>query len=355
MNSLVNKIIRRIKKFVSNKQFLRLFPTPTVEVLASEWPEFSNKGAGKKILYLAAKYDYGDKSKGISYEEYNFFYTLKNMNGIETIRLDVYSLYHRYGKYITNKVIKEVALLEGVDTILLCLFHDIFDHELFKDLSDNYPVETVLWLFDDDKRYIETAALVPCFNKVVTTIDIRHQVRMKAGLNSYLAQFAANHYLYKNYNLTKEFDVVFVGQNFGNRQEYVDYLKANGINVFAFGRGWPNAGRLTQVEMIELLNKAKIALNFSSSADNPDLKFLKGRIFEIPATGTMLLTEECENLSDYFNVGEHLDVFSDKAELLSKIGFYLSHETALIKVSGKGQKLVLNNYTFESYLSKIIN
>ena len=72
MNSLVDKIIRRIKKFVSNKQFLRLFPTPTVEVLASEWPEFSNKGAGKKILYLAAKYDYGDKSKGISYEEYNF-------------------------------------------------------------------------------------------------------------------------------------------------------------------------------------------------------------------------------------------------------------------------------------------
>lgn len=354
MKALINKVIRRLNKIVSNKQYLRLFPAPTVEVLASEWPEFHDKGAGKKILYLAAKYDYGDKSKGISYEEYNFFYTLKNMDGVETIRLDVYSLYHRYGKDITNQVIKEVALLEGVDTVLLCLFHDIFDHQLFKDLSENYPIETVLWLFDDDKRYLETFSLVQCFNKVVTTIDIRHQERVKAGINSHLAQFAANHFLYKNYGLKKEYDVVFVGQNFGNRQEYIEYLKESGINVFVFGRGWPDAKRLTQVEMIELLNKAKLALNFSSSADNPELKFLKGRIFEIPATGTMLLTEVCENLEDYFTVGEHLDVFAEKEELLNKIKTYLSNEQILEEISANGQKLVSSDYTFEKYLREVM-
>ena len=348
------KVVARVKKIIANKQYLRLFPSPPIDVLASDWPEFYNIGASKKVLYLATKYDYGDKSRGISYEEYNFLYTLKNMPNIEVVRLDVYSLFHRYGKEVTNRVIKEVALLEGVDTILVCLYHDIFDHNMFKELSRKYSLQTIMWLFDDDKRYIETAELVKCFNKVVTTIDIRHKERVAQGVNSHLAQFAANQFLYKNYRMNKEFDVVFIGQNFGNRQEYVEYLLKNGINVFAFGRGWPGQGRLSQVEMIELLNKAKIALNFSSSENNPALKFLKGRVFEIPAAGTMLLTEDCEDLEKYFDIGVHVDTFSNKEQMLERICYYLSHIEELQKMSLAGRELVLKNFTFEKYLNDIL-
>ncbi len=354
MKKIGAKVVQRIKKYIVNKQYLRLLPKPQVEVLASDWPEFHNRGAGKKILYLAAKYDYADKSRGIGYEEYNFFYTLKNMQGIEVIRLDVYSMYQRYGKEVTNKVIKEVALLEGVDSVLLLLYLDVFDHKMFKDLSDNYSLETIIWLFDDDKRYLETEALVKCFNKVVTTIDVRHKARLANGLNSKLAQFAANHYLYKDYGMRKEYDVVFVGQNFGNRQEYIEHLQNNGIAVKAFGRGWHGTGRLSQVEMIELLNKAKISLNFSSSDGNPKLKFLKGRVFEIPATGSMLLTEECENLDDYFDIGKHVDVFKDKDELLDKVNHYLNQQDLLNSVSIAGKALILEKYTFEQYLFGVL-
>jgi len=354
MKEIGAKIERWVKRTIVNKQYMRLLPKPPVEVLASDWPEFYNRGAKKKVLYLAAKYDYADKSKGISYEEYNFFYTLKNMKDVEVIRLDVYSLYQRYGKDITNQVIKEVALLEGVDSILLLLFKDIFNHEMFKDLSDNYALETILWLFDDDKRYLETAELVKCFNKVVTTIAIRHQERLDKGLNSMLAQFAANHYLYKDYGMEKEYDVVFVGQNFGNRQEYIEYLQSNGVAVKAFGYGWPGTGRLSQVEMIELLNKAKISLNFSSSADNPELKFLKGRVFEIPATGSMLLTEECEDLDDYFEVSNHLDIFKNKEELLEKVDYYLKNPKCLASTSNSGKEIVIKKYTFEYYLKEVL-
>ncbi|MCY9804045.1 glycosyltransferase [Vibrio scophthalmi] len=355
MKNMGAKIVRRIKKYIVNKQYLRLLPKPPVEVLASDWPEFYNKGKGKKVLYLAAKYDYGDKSKGISYEEYNFFYTLKNMNNIEVVRLDIYSIFLRYGKNIANKVIKEVALLEGVDSIILLLFQDIFDHEMFKDLSDNFEMETIIWLFDDDKRYLETESLVKCFNKVVTTIELRHQARISQGINSQLAQFAANHFLYKDYGMQKEYDVVFVGQNFGNRQEYIDYLQNHGIAVKAFGYGWPGTGRLTQVEMIELLNKAKISLNFSSSDGNPELKFLKGRVFEIPATGSMLLTEDCEDLDKFFEKRKHVDTFIDKNSLLEKVSYYLSNQEKLKYISESGKRLVLNKYTFELYLCDILD
>ncbi|MDD2698440.1 MAG: hypothetical protein PHF17_06530 [Arcobacteraceae bacterium] len=47
----------------------------------------------------------------LAYEEY----TLKNMPDIEIIRFDFYT---KYGKEYANQMIKEVALLEGVDKIL---------------------------------------------------------------------------------------------------------------------------------------------------------------------------------------------------------------------------------------------
>ena len=43
-----------------------------------------------------------------------------------------------------------------------------------------------------------------------------------------------------------------------------------------------------------------------SSAGNPHLKFLKGRVFEIPVTGAFFLTEE--ELDDYFSVGNELEI-----------------------------------------------
>ncbi|MDD2698439.1 MAG: glycosyltransferase [Arcobacteraceae bacterium] len=85
--------------------------------------------------------------------------------------------------------------------------------------------------------------------------------------------------------------------------------------------------------MAESLKQSK---NFSSSAGHPELKFLKGRVFEIPATGAFLLTEE---LDDYFE----LDRFGTKEEMLEKVNYYLSNE-----------KKREENYTFERYLGEIL-
>lgn len=329
-------------------------PKPNIETLISDSMEVVKNGTPKtKVLYLAAKYEYGNKSRGISYPEYNFFHTLKNMPDIELIRFDFYSIYSKYGKEYANQMIKEIALLEGVDKILVILFLDVFDHSLLKDLSDNYPIETIIWLFDDDKRYPETIELTKCFNKVVTTMENRHKTRLKKGFNSHLSQFAANHFLYKDFGLEKKYDVVFIGKNFGNRQMYVEYLESSGINVTVLGGGW-KSGRATQIQMIEIFGQAKIVLNFSSSSNRPELKFLKGRIFEIPATGSFLLTEKCEHLNDFFEIGKELDEFSTKEELLEKVKYYLKNDELREEIAKNGKKKVLENHTFERYLSEVL-
>jgi spore maturation protein CgeB len=353
INILKKKIQKRVRLFY---YFLhrKLVSSPNCESFLSESLEITKKGnPSSKILYLAVKYDYGDKKSGLSFEEYNYYHTLKNMNNLEVFRLDIYSIYLMYGKSFTNKIIKEACIIEGINKIIFFLYEDIIDHELIQDISDNYPIETIIWLFDDDKRYNETVQLTNCFNKVVTTISQRHELRLKKGINSYLYQFAANHFIYKNFNLRKIYDVVFIGQNFGNREEYINHLISNGVKVLTCGNGWEN-GRVTQSEMIDIFNKSKIVLNFSSSYANPDLKFIKGRVFEISSTGAFLLTEICEELESYFKIGEDLDCFKDKDELLKKVELYLSNFDLRNKIAKKGESLVKNNYTIEKQLKELL-
>ncbi len=352
--AFLRKVELRLGSFAT-RAFYTVFP-PNIEVLIDELVEYivADRTAGKRVLYIGLKYDYGDKRRGLAYEEYNFFFALKNMVGIELFRFDFNSVASRYGKAVANRIVKEVVLLEDIDTLFCLLYKDYYDHEIILDLSRNYPVDTIIWLFDDDKRFSETRALVRCFNKVVTTIRIRHESRCEEGLNSYLAQFSANHYVYRDYGLEKQYDVVFVGQNFGNRSMYVDYLKANGIDVKAYGRGW-SEGRLSQSEMIELFNRARIILNFSSSQGHPELKFLKGRVFEIPASGGFLLTEACDELEDYFDVGVEVEQFAGRDELLDKVRYYLEQDEKRREIAAAGKEKVLKYYTIERYLREVID
>lgn len=327
---------------------------PNIESLMDRCVSFGLKESSrKKVLYIALKYDYGDKSRGLSYEEYNFYYTLKNMGIVDVVRFDYYSICSKYGASTANLMLKNVILLESIDVLLCLLYKDYFNHDMLSELSEKYPVETILWVFDDDKRFDETKVLSQCFNKVVTTIHERYEQRRQRGENVFLAQFAANHYIYRNYNLKKKYDVVFIGQKFGNRGTYIDYLKQNDVDIHVYGLGW-SGGRVSQSEMIEIFNQSKIVLNFSSSYANPELKYLKGRMFEIPACGAFLLTEVCEDLEEYFNIGENVDIFSSREELLGKINYYLENDDVRTSMASGGESLVRNNHTFEKYIRDVV-
>lgn len=73
-------------------------------------------------------------------------------------------------------------------------------------------------------------------------------------------------------------------------------------------------------------------------------------MFEIPATGAFLLTEELDN---YFRVGIELDRFTTKEEMLEKVKYYLQNDKQREVIAENGKKKVLENYTFERYLSKL--
>ena len=182
----------------------------------------------------------------------------------------------------------------------------------------------------------------------------------KSALVKYLVEggkpkykdYCGNEKVYKKLNLQKEYDVGFVGQSYGVRGEYVKYLIDNGINVYAKGSGWEK-GFASDDEMIEIFNKSKIVLGFSTVGKNDDIYILKGRDFEVPLTGSIYLTGYHEELKEYFDLGKDIETYTTKEDLLKKVKYYLENDEERESIAKTGYEKCINNYTAKESYQKV--
>lgn len=147
-------------------------------------------------------------------------------------------------------------------------------------------------------------------------------------------------------------EVVFVGhfENDGRLQLLEEVVK-QGIQLRLFGPfGWDNAirqspwlDRLGPVRPVwgEDYNKAlcgaRVALCFFSRLNRDTYT---RRCFEIPATGTLMLSEYSEDLATMFAEGQDADYFRSAAELLAKLQLYLGDDARRAKVAAAGMRRV---------------
>jgi spore maturation protein CgeB len=164
--------------------------------------------------------------------------------------------------------------------------------------------------------------------------------------------YAANPKIYKKLGLEKKYDVAFVGAHYGTRPYYIDYLRQNGIQVYTKGQGWEE-GEATPEEMIEIFNKAKIVLGFAGVGISDDIFILKGRDFEVPLTGSLYMTQRHEELTEYFNLGEDIETYTTKEELLDKVRYYLEYDGEREKIAEQGYEKCQRLYTAKVAYEKI--
>lgn len=82
---------------------------------------------------------------------------------------------------------------------------------------------------------------------------------------------------------------------------------------------------------------AKVALCFLSKLNRDTYT---RRCFEIPATGTMMLSEKTRDLETLYLAGEEADFFSSKEELVEKLNVYLGNDRYRQNVANSGLKRV---------------
>lgn len=97
---------------------------------------------------------------------------------------------------------------------------------------------------------------------------------------------------------------------------------------------------------------SKINLNIS-------LKGIEGgtplRVMEIMAAGGFVLTGYCDETAEIFEEDKEIVMFKTPEEMFDKVDYYLHHDKERKEIAGRGQAKVLECYTLEKKLKKILD
>jgi spore maturation protein CgeB len=326
----------------------------SVEVLIHE--ELENRIIGDKptVLYVGAKYDYGNSDWGLSFEHYNFFHTLRAM-GYSLVYFDYDRLVQRYGGAVASSMLRQAVYYYSPDLLFYFHYLDWIDHEVWKEVSSELPTKTIIWLADDHWRFEETRGVWELFNVIVTTDREGYERRIKEGVShTMLSQWGFNHYLYRRIATPKLYDLSFVGRCHGVRRSFVDKIEKYGVSVATFGQGWNRGSRVSQVDLIRIYSGSRISLNISLSSTGEKVQ-IKGRDFEVPGSGSLLLTEESEDLRDYFVPEEEIVTYRDAEDAAEKVRYYLEHDEERERICGRGRDRALRDHTMERRVMDIFN
>ena len=216
------------------------------------------------------------------------------------------------------------------------------------------------YYFENLERYYAQYA-----DLVVTTDKFSSFAFQELNINSYCA-FAMYDGInkFKNKSLIKDLDVTFIGNlNIGKRKNYISFLKNNNINVHDFGLNTTN-GIIDEEEMVNIINRSKIVLNFTGLQNfkkmppgipriRSRIRQSKGRPIETVLCGAFLLTEYSPGIQYMYDTESQVAVFSTQHELLKKIKYYLENESIREKMALNAYNYSLENYELKNGLHKI--
>lgn len=168
--------------------------------------------------------------------------------------------------------------------------------------------------------------------------------------------------------LKYECDVVFIGHfEHDGRLEYLEAIVEAGHRLRIFGPPyeWNNLLLKSRVlrhlapihlvwntDYIKAICGSKIALCFFSRLNRDTYT---RRCFEIPATGTMLLSEYSDDMASLYSPGIEADFFKSKQEMIGKVKFYLGDDSLRRQVAAAGRQRVINDgHDIVSRMAKVV-
>lgn len=315
-----------------------------------------------RVLCVFGQHNYGNPTRGESYEYSNFVPTLRRL-GHEVLFFESYNR----STYKDFRELNETLLLtverERPDVVLSVLVHYEIWLETWEILRDSGIAATINWATDDSWRYQEFSRLVaPAFHAFATTYPTAYARYLRDGFSHVLlTQWGANAVTLQPPIPAARcrYAVSFVGTAHSDRRAWITALDQAGIKVDCFGYGWPS-GPVAAAEIPQIIRSSVISLNFAKGGLTWNgifprrLNQIKARTFEIPGAGGFLLTEWADDLSKYYTPGEEVCVFRDLTDLADSIHYYLAHPLERDTIAFKGHARTLAEHTYEHRLVDVL-
>lgn len=245
--------------------------------------------------------------------------------------VDYMRRYAAAGWKALRQEILDLIAVERVDTVFLVLWSSdlSFDLDFLEELSGK--VQIVMNFFDTeyffpsvDRYYAQVADLV-ILPDHLARFGYEH---LGIPAHTSFALFDKEHY--RRLDRPKDIDVSFIGNVLqADRRDYIQFLKDNGVAVQTYGVGSDN-GFVSFEEMVEVFNRSRINLNFTSTSNsssyvvkvpsiNQRIRQSKGRPIEIALCGGFILSQNAPGIEHMFEPGREIAIFNDKQQMLDLI------------------------------------
>lgn len=344
-----------------------------------------------RVLYVALRHDYADAARGESYEHWNFLHSLLTL-GADVTYFDLGELRATLGREGMARRLVEVAQernsgASAFDAMFCVPFDDELEVEAVRRVTALRAFPTIAWFCDDHWRFEGfTSRWCGAFDWSVTTARSALPKYRAIGHDRVIkSQWACNPWIYapaKTHDRPPEppggaspidgdLDVAFVGLPHGTRPRTVQMMRDAGINVRCFGTGWTTREgtrgdrRLSQSEMVDVFRRAKVSLNFANvsgqrwpRSEDERLAALaqnqiKGRVFEVPGCGGVLLSEVADELDSCYRLGEEIEAFASVDELIDKARRLLADDSRRAALASAGLARTRGEHTWAHRLGEV--
>jgi glycosyl transferase family 1 len=151
----------------------------------------------------------------------------------------------------------------------------------------------------------------------------------------------------------KDYDVSFVGNNYGWRGELIQQISAAGIEVHCFGRGFPN-GHIGASEVARVLGRSKIVLGVGTVAHSRRIVTLKLRDVDGPMSGSLYVTTHNPDLSALYDIGREIVTYRSPRECIRLLQYYLSHDAERQAIAAAGRARAARDHTWRQRIVRAL-
>jgi spore maturation protein CgeB len=240
------------------------------------------------------------------------------------------------------------------DLIFCCLTGDknVTPYEPLEEIKNETASGRTLtfnWFCDDTWRFDSFSKnICNMFNYCSTPEPSYIEQYKNIGYNNIImATWHTNTEIYPKTKF-KNIDIGFCGHINNQRNVLLTRIKDSGIDV-------RNAYGSSYEDMLAFYSLSKIGINFSLNENGVHKKTqMKLRMFEVPAAGTMLLTEHHEGIDNFFDTTKEICTFKTPEEMISKIRYYLNNKNALNKITENGYNRVMKDHDSKIRLSNVL-
>ena len=272
-------------------------------------------------------------------------------------------------KLNTDKVIEDIEKLilenQKPDIVLMQALGSKFEVDRLIQFKSNYNLKFINICLDDRLVYITKTSKKERYNfgaiglnKIVDLALVANpevvEWYLKENVPAIFFPMASSLKFYFPMNIEKKYDVGFIGNKYGYREELVNRLIASGINVEARGTGW-SAGRIKLEDNNKFFNECKIILGIGTVGHCKDFYTQKLRDFDATLSGGVYVTHNNKDLQELFVEDEDIILCDNISDYILKIKSILDNEEKRTKISIQAYNKASENHTYEKRFNQLFN